>query len=73
MQSFNFSLFIAQKYNDFVEIAKNAIAGYTKIENGNEVPVWNKEEVDEIVTSQVYFDKGLPIKIIIIYVDKLNW
>lgn len=67
-------LFIAQKYHDFVEIAKNAIAGYTKIENGNEVPVWNKEEVDEIVTSQVYFDIliALPVNIIIIYVDKLN-
>jgi hypothetical protein len=49
-------LLFTQKYHDFVEIAKNAIAGYTKIENGNEVPVWNKEEVDEIVTSQVYSD-----------------
>jgi len=47
----NFSF--TQKYNDFVEVATEAIMEYTKTVGGKEVPIWTREEVDEIVTSQV--------------------
>lgn len=42
-----------QKYHDFVEVATDAIMEYTKTIDGKEVPIWTREEVDEIVTSQV--------------------
>lgn len=42
-----------KKYNDFVEVATEAIMEYTKTVGGKEVPIWTREEVDEIVTSQV--------------------
>ncbi|XP_046646973.1 cytochrome P450 3A24-like [Daphnia pulicaria] len=41
-----------EKYNDFVEVATEAIMEHTKTVNGKQVPIWNREEVDEIVTSQ---------------------
>jgi len=41
-----------QKYHDFPEIATESISAYTKKENGKTVPMWNKEQVNEIVTAQ---------------------
>ncbi|XP_057380168.1 cytochrome P450 3A41-like [Daphnia carinata] len=41
-----------EKYHDFVEVATNAIMEYTKTVNGKEMPMWDREEVDEIVISQ---------------------
>jgi len=41
-----------QKYNDFPEMATESISAYTKVENGKTVPMWTKEEVDEIVAGQ---------------------
>jgi cytochrome P450 len=41
-----------QKYHDFVEVATEAIMDYTKEENGKKVPMWEREEVDEIVAAQ---------------------
>jgi len=42
----------SQKFNDFIETATEAIGNYTREENGKQVPIWTKEQVDEIVTSQ---------------------
>lgn len=36
-----------------MEVATSAIMDYTKTVGGKEVPVWDREEVDEIVISQV--------------------
>ena len=43
---------VIQKYHDFVEIAAEAINEYKKEVDGKEVPMWDKEEVDEIVIAQ---------------------
>lgn len=40
------------KYHDFPEMASESISAYTKEENGTTRPMWNKEEVDEIVAAQ---------------------
>lgn len=43
-----------QKFNDFVEAAKETIIGaHTKQVNGETVPAWDKDEVDEIVIARV--------------------
>ena len=34
-------------------MVKEAISSYTTEVNGKKVPMWNSEEVDEIVTAQV--------------------
>lgn len=58
--SYNYcSLRKNQKYHDFVEIATEAIMEYTKKVDGKEVPMWNREEVDEIVIAQVDFFHNL--------------
>ncbi|XP_046646974.1 cytochrome P450 3A24-like [Daphnia pulicaria] len=41
-----------EKYHDFVEVATEAILEHTKTVDGKQVPIWTREEVDEIVTSQ---------------------
>jgi len=41
-----------QKFHDFPEMTAQAIASYTKEENGKKVSMWNKTESDEIVTAQ---------------------
>lgn len=46
--------FFPQNYHDFIEVATSAISSFTKVENGKEMPLWNMEEVNEIVTAQVY-------------------
>ena len=43
---------IIQKFHDFVEIASETINEYKKEVDGKEVPMWDKEEVDEIVIAQ---------------------
>ena len=42
-----------KKYYDFPETATESISSFTKQENGKTVPMWNKEQVDEIVAAQV--------------------
>ena len=42
-----------QEYHDFIEVAREAIAEYTREVDGKQVPMWNEEEVDEIVIAQV--------------------
>jgi len=42
-----------QKFNDFPEMAAEAISSYTKEENGKIVPMWTKQEVEDIVGAQV--------------------
>ena len=42
-----------QKFHDFPEMTTQAIASYTKEENGKKVPMWTEEQVSEIVTAQV--------------------
>jgi len=42
----------AQKFNDFPEIATEAMSAYTKIENGEVVPKWTKDQVVDLVSSQ---------------------
>ena len=37
-------------------MAAEAISSYTKEENGKIVPMWTKQEVEEIVASQVRFN-----------------
>lgn len=44
---------LLQKYDDFVEIATEAISQYTKESSGGTIPKWDKREVDEIVIAQV--------------------
>jgi len=41
-----------QKFHDFPETSSEAFAGYTKEENGKTVPMWNKDDVEELVTAQ---------------------
>jgi len=41
-----------EKYHDVPEMVKEAISSYTTEVNGKKVPMWNSEEVDEIVTAQ---------------------
>jgi len=41
-----------EKFHDFPEMAAESISAYTKEENGKTVPMWNKEQVNEIVTAQ---------------------
>ena len=43
-----------KKYHDFPEMATESISAYTKVENEKTVPMWTKEEVDEIVAGQVH-------------------
>ena len=47
------SVLFSQEYHDFIEIAREAIADYTREVDGKQVPMWNEEEVDEIVIAQV--------------------
>nr|CAH0107507.1 unnamed protein product [Daphnia galeata] len=47
----------SEKYHDFVEVATESIIEYTKTVGNKEVPSWNREEVDEIVTAQTEFTK----------------
>ena len=42
-----------QKYHDFVEVATETILEHTKVVDGKVVPMWDREEVDEIVIAQV--------------------
>ncbi|KAI9552449.1 hypothetical protein GHT06_022815 [Daphnia sinensis] len=41
-----------QKYQDFVQVATEAITEYTKEVEGKSVPKWNVEEIEEIVIAQ---------------------
>ena len=50
------STWFIKKFNDFPEMAAEAISSYTKEENGKIVPMWTKQEVEEIVASQVRFN-----------------
>lgn len=54
MSAYNYYIkfvFIFQKYDDFVEVATEAIIEY--VQKIGEKHMWNKEEVDEIVIAQV--------------------
>jgi len=42
----------SQKYHDFPEMSRELITAYTKEVNGEKVPMWDGEEIDEIVTAQ---------------------
>ena len=42
-----------QKFNDFIEAADEAISGYTKVVDGKTVPMWTREDIDEIIIGQV--------------------
>ena len=50
------STWFIKKFNDFPEMAAEAIGSYTKEENGKTVPMWNKKEVEDIVGAQVRFN-----------------
>ena len=50
------STWFIKKFNDFPEIATEAISSYTKEENGKTVPMWTKQEVEDIVGAQVRFN-----------------
>ena len=49
------STWFIKKFNDFPEIATEAFSSYTKEENGKTVPMWTKQEVEDIVAAQVRF------------------
>ena len=53
----NLMIWYGKKFNDFVETATEAIGNYTREENGKQVPIWNQEQVDEIVVSQVFISQ----------------
>lgn len=40
-------------YHDFVEVTTESILEFTKQVGGNRAPVWDKNEVNEIVIAQV--------------------
>ena len=44
---------LAQKFNDFIQIGTETISAVKKEVDGKVVPVWNEEEVDELVIAQV--------------------
>ena len=43
-----------KKYHDFPEMTRELITAYTKEVNGKKVPMWDGEEIDELVTAQVF-------------------
>ncbi len=53
MRRFDNYIYFKQKYHDFVEAATETIMEYKKEVNGEMVPIWTREEVDEIVIAQV--------------------
>ena len=53
----NLMIWYGKKFNDFIETATEAIGNYTREENGKQVPIWNQEQVDEIVVSQVFISQ----------------
>ena len=68
----NWSIFFStQKYHDFVEVATESIIEYTKTVGNKEVPSWNREEVDEIVTAQVTRSTSL-VNYLICYKDWIS-
>ena len=44
-----------QEYHDFIELATESVSEITKEVNGSTVPVFTREEVDEIVIAQVIY------------------
>ena len=54
-KSISLSTWFFKKFNDFPEIATEAFSSYTKEENGKTVPMWTKQEVEDIVAAQVRF------------------
>ena len=60
------SISFFKKYYDFPETATESISSYTKQENGKTVPMWNKEQVDEIVAAQVslFIQKNIGLNIL---------
>lgn len=44
---------LLQKFHDFAEIASETISEINKKDGDKVVPMWTKEEVDEIVVAQV--------------------
>ncbi|XP_046636806.1 cytochrome P450 3A2-like [Daphnia pulicaria] len=41
-----------EKFNDFIEMADEAISDFTKEVDGKTVPMWSREEIDEIIIAQ---------------------
>ncbi len=41
-----------QKFNDFIELADEAISEFMKEVDGKTVPMWTREAIDEIVMGQ---------------------
>ena len=62
----NLMIWYGKKFNDFIETATEAIGNYTREENGKQVPIWTKEQVDEIVTSQVFISLYLIVQIFLL-------
>lgn len=46
--------FCEQNYHDFIEIANESISEFTKEVDGKTVPMWTREEIDEIIMGQVW-------------------
>jgi hypothetical protein len=44
-----------KKFHDFIELAGEAISDFTKEVDGKTVPLWSREEIDEIIMAQVYY------------------
>ena len=53
MINYNSHCFVFFKYHDFIETATEAILEHKKEVDGKTVPMWTKEEVEEIVVAQV--------------------
>ncbi|EFX88290.1 hypothetical protein DAPPUDRAFT_311602 [Daphnia pulex] len=41
-----------EKFHDFIELADEAISDFTKEVDGKTVPMWSREEIDEIIMAQ---------------------
>jgi cytochrome P450 family 3 subfamily A len=44
-----------KKFHDFIELADEAISDFTKEVDGETVPMWSREEIDEIIMAQVLY------------------
>ena len=48
-------LLLMKKFHDFIELADEAISDFIKEVDGETVPMWSREEIDEIIMAQVLY------------------
>ena len=60
-------LLLMKKFHDFIELADEAISDFTKEVDGETVPMWSREEIDEIIMAQVLYRTYFG------FIDGIDW